>query len=285
MSPAWPGWIPALLLLLPPPSTRALPERIVYSKLGGVVSLTPGINATAIITGVTWKEGHNLAMNWDGTELDAYRHFKERGHLNTTSGVMTIRGLLGNDSNVYTPEINKKVGTPIRLTVLPAVPVPTVTKSCDENLSSCELTCSADTTGAGPVTYKWKFDDQEEPDSSRKSVVTKVAAGSVKEFSCELENPVSRESSQPIPSPFITPSEGLKISNGLIVFICLLGVVALVVVVHRLKAGVWFFEKGSMPWEADFWMKYESAPRDAAEANGTSAAAQQRPAEEETGLT
>lgn len=44
--------------------------------------------------------------------------FEDRGHLDTSTGVMTISGLLHNDSNSYTPEINNRRLTPVSLVVL-----------------------------------------------------------------------------------------------------------------------------------------------------------------------
>ncbi|XP_029942101.1 carcinoembryonic antigen-related cell adhesion molecule 1-like isoform X2 [Salarias fasciatus] len=280
---AWPGWLcAALLAAAAAAAVHAQPEVTVYGKLGGEVALHPGVQTS--ITSIVWKEGADIAVEWDGTEEDRHRHYRERGRLNRTSGVMTITGLVRDDSKVYTPEINNKKGTPVRLTVISPVPVPTVTKQCVDAEASCTLTCSADTTGADPVTYRWKSDLRAVAHPLKDYVIKKNASETVKEFSCELQNPVSLESSQAVANPF-APTGGVKISNGVIVFICLLGAVLLLVAAHRLKAGVWFFEKGSMPWEADFWKKYETAPSEAAAAsNGTSASPQQRPSDEETAL-
>lgn len=49
--------------------------------------------------------------------------FKERGTLNLSSGVMTIKGLTLDDGGIYTAEINDRHGTPIRLIVLCKKPV------------------------------------------------------------------------------------------------------------------------------------------------------------------
>uniref|UniRef100_A0A8D3ECU8 Ig-like domain-containing protein n=1 Tax=Scophthalmus maximus TaxID=52904 RepID=A0A8D3ECU8_SCOMX len=195
--------------------------------------------------------------------------FKERGSLNTSSGEMTIRGLIRNDSALYTPEINSKEATPTLLTVISSVPVPTVTTSCDEK-AGCTLTCEGNTTGAEPVAYKWKSDDTELKPTSKDHHVKKENSPGIKEFSCELVNPVSRESSRPIPNPFIADMpRNLNINTGLAVFLCLLVAVLLLVFIHRGTSGVWFFQKESMPWEADFWTKQERPARDAAESNAT----------------
>lgn len=43
-------------------------------KLGGSVLLKP--NASAEIASITWKQGPDLAVQWDGTNLNSYRQFK-----------------------------------------------------------------------------------------------------------------------------------------------------------------------------------------------------------------
>ncbi|KAF0045933.1 hypothetical protein F2P81_002462 [Scophthalmus maximus] len=124
-----------------------------------------------------------------------------------------------------------------------SVPVPTVTTSCDEK-AGCTLTCEGNTTGAEPVAYKWKSDDTELKPTSKDHHVKKENSPGIKEFSCELVNPVSRESSRPIPNPFIADMpRNLNINTGLAVFLCLLVAVLLLVFIHRGTSGVWFFQK------------------------------------------
>lgn len=259
------GWLCVFLAVVSADSVTTL-----YKKVGDEVVLEPGTTSVTI-TSILWKDGPNIAVHWDGTETDRYRQFEERGSLNTSSGAMTITGLTRNDSGLYTPEINSVVQSPILLIVISPVPKPTVSESCDDEKTSCTLTCDGDTTDAGPVTYRWKSGDSVTA-LSQEQHITKDDSSSISEFVCELENPVSQESSQPVHNPLITAAEGkLNISTGVTVFICLLIAVVLLVVVHRCKAGMWFFQKASMPWEVDFWRKQERPPRDAAESNGTTA--------------
>lgn len=94
----------------------------------------------------------------------------------------------------------------------------------------------------------------------------------IKDFICELANPVSQEMSDPAFNPFYKGAEttdGVKISTGVTVFICLLSAVLVLVFIHRWKAGAWFFQKESLPYEADFWRKQDRQPRDTVESNGT----------------
>lgn len=240
----------------------------IYKKVGNDVVLKSGQSGT--ITNIMWKHGQNIAVQWDGSEVDRYRQFKERGSLNISTGDLTITGLTENDSGLYTPEINNMLKTATRLIIISPVPKPGVSKSCDNEMTSCTLSCDGDTTGAEPATYSWKSDDKV-LGSSKEQQITKDSSSSVTEFSCELLNPVSKESSAPLSNPFIIidpPAGNLNISTGVTVFISLLIAVLLLVAIHRCKAGMWFFEKSSMPWTADFWRKNESSSRDAAEYNG-----------------
>ncbi|XP_039998490.1 uncharacterized protein LOC120798328 [Xiphias gladius] len=273
-------------------------EITLYKKEGDEVVLNPGSGSvTGPITSIVWRDGPNIAIQWEepDTDITYYRHFEDRGSLNISSGEMTIKGLTRDDSAVYTAEINNIKATPTRLTVIFPVPVPIVTKSCDDERTSCILTCEGNTTGVELVTYKWRSDDEELTTSSKEHRVEKENSSSTKEFSCELDNPVSRESSKPIPNPFTTantpttsttqPEGNPKISTGLTVFICLLTAVVVLGLLHRWKAGMWFFQKASMPWEADFWRKPRRQPRDAAESNGTTARQEMGQGDEETAMT
>ncbi|KAF3688502.1 hypothetical protein EXN66_Car004174 [Channa argus] len=240
----------------------AASEIVVYGKVGDKVVLKPrGVPKN--ITSITWKDDPNIAMDWEGGEVDSKRQFKERGHLNTSTGEMTLTGLIVNDSLLYRVEINgQELTPPIRLIVLYPVPVPTVTTSCEDDNISCILMCDGNTTGAEPVTYSWKSDDTVLSNVSKEHIVTKEEGSRIKMFSCELMNNVSRRNSEPIASPFWiqnnnTPQILPKIVTGITVFFSLLVAVVLLVVIHRCKAGVWFYEKGSMPWEADFWTNEE----------------------------
>ncbi|XP_059184206.1 lymphocyte function-associated antigen 3-like [Centropristis striata] len=265
-------------------------ETEIYGRLGGEVVLKPGvIPQTEAITQILWKIGPDIAADWENNELDVKDRFITRGHLNTSSGELTITGLRRNDSGVYTSEINYKVSltSPTRLTVISPVPKPTVTKSCNADESSCTLTCAGDVTGAGMVTYTWRSDNNE-TSSSREQLISKDDDMSVKEFTCQLKNPVSQESSEPFsnpfPNPFTPPAMKLNFSTGLTVFLCLLIAVVLLVCFHRCKAGEWFFNKDNMPWEADFWRKNGEQSRDATDSNGTTAR-EKGQTDEETPMT
>ncbi|XP_041834616.1 uncharacterized protein LOC121635494 isoform X1 [Melanotaenia boesemani] len=269
------GWLVFILFV-----KFAASEKKVYGRLGGQVDLKPEV-VPAADTSIIWKEGENLAMKWERQEIRAYRHYEERGRLNISTGMMTITGLIPTDSGLYTPEINNKVDTPILLEVISDVPVPTL-KSCDSTVSVCTLVCEGDTTGAGPVSYTWKADNKEVPEVSGNEYIIKKEISNIKEFSCELNNEFSRQSSNPIPNPFATPESKLNIFKGVTVFICLLLPVLLLVIFHKCKTGVCFYEKTSMPWEANFWKRNERPRERIAESNGTTRAQPRDQTEEET---
>lgn len=273
------GWACVLLVVV-----SADPETL-YKKVGDEVVLKPAAaSVTGPITTIIWKEGLNIAMEWDGKDIDSYRQFKERGSLNISNGEMTITGLTRGDSGLYTVEINGNAAGSTRLTVISPVPTPSVIKSCDDD-TSCVLTCEGNTTGTEPFTYTWHLGAIESPDSSKKQRITKEDSSSMEEFSCVLQNPVSEERSKPISNPFITPESsagGLKISTGLMVFISLLAALLMLVLFHRWKAGMWFFQEESLPWQAGFWSRQGGAPRDAAVSNGTTARREKGETEEET---
>lgn len=257
-----------LMCLLPAGQTHGSE---IFKKVGDEVVLRP--SSTDVIKTILWRDGLNIAMDWYGENIESYRHFKVRGSLDKSTGALTIKDLIQKDSGLYTPEINNKAGKPIDLKVIFPVLKPYISKSCDEGKKNCTLSCDGNTTGAEPVSYTWKF-DSEHKGSSKELHLTQENSENIKEVTCELQNPVSQESSEPIPSPFTgstrsEPESNLKINSGLTVFSCLLAVVILAVIAHKVKSGKWFFQKESMPWEADFWTKTERQQPDAVDSNGT----------------
>ncbi|XP_004066674.1 carcinoembryonic antigen-related cell adhesion molecule 1 [Oryzias latipes] len=251
-----------LLLLLS--AVSADPGGRTYVQEGGEVELKAE-GAPPTITSISWKFGPDLAADWDGATVDYYRHFEGRTQLNTSTGAMVLRSLNRTDTGKYTPEINNRILDPVQLSVIAAVPVPSITASCNEERTLCKMTCEADTAGAEPATFVWKADGREVQRS--KTLQIQKNESSVKEFLCELRNPVSQESSSS-PNPFSSsPTEApgaagsLNIPTGVTVFVVLLVLVLLLGVLHRLRTGSWFFQKDSMPWEADFWRRNGSPER------------------------
>uniref|UniRef100_A0A1A8JJM6 Ig-like domain-containing protein n=1 Tax=Nothobranchius kuhntae TaxID=321403 RepID=A0A1A8JJM6_NOTKU len=260
----------------------------IYKKLGDDVDLKPEVPLVGKISGITWKIGRDIAAQWDGAELDYFVQFKVRGHLDNATGVMTIRGLEKGDGNIYTAEVNHNLwGKPIRLIVISEVPVPSVREKCSEEPRACTLTCEGNVTEAEPVTYTWRSDQKVELGVGERTLTITEESSATEAFTCEVKNPVSQKSSEPFTNPFSSshntaPKEGLKIVTGLVVFFCLLTVALLPVIVHRIRTGVCFYEKMSMPWEKDFWTREQA---DAVDSNGTATHSPYEKSDEEAPMT
>uniref|UniRef100_A0A1A8H703 Ig-like domain-containing protein n=1 Tax=Nothobranchius korthausae TaxID=1143690 RepID=A0A1A8H703_9TELE len=252
----------------------------IYKKLGDDVDLKPEVPLVGKISSITWKIGRDIAAQWDGAELDYFVQFKVRGHLDNVTGVMTIRGLEKGDGNSYTAEVNHiLVGEPIHLIVISEVPVPSVGEKCSEKPRACTLTCEGNVTEAEPVTYTWRSDQKVELGVGERTLTITEESSAIKVFTCEVKNPVSQKSSEPFTNPL---NPGLKIVTGLVVFFCLLTVALLPVIVHRIRTGVCFYEKMSMPWEKDFWTREQA---DAVDSNGTATHSPHEKSDEEAPMT
>ncbi|KAM8903017.1 uncharacterized protein AB9W97_007393 isoform 2-T2 [Spinachia spinachia] len=292
MSPAETCTTAAALLGVLLAAVSAGPETPVYGKLGGEVVLKP--SDPPVPSSIEWKQGDDLVVQWDGAVIDLYRQFRARGSLNLSNGELTITGLTPNESGYYTPEINKILGPKMQLIVIPPVPKPTVSKRCDNEKAVCVLSCDGDVADAAPVAYGWGAGH---PAASKELRLTKEGSSGVREFRCELRNPVSAETSGPAPNPFST---GPNFSTGGVVFGALLVAVLLLVAAHRCVAGesgffswpllsvcvvsrstaralivpflfplgMWFFQKNSMPWEPNFWREHEKQPPNGSVPNG-----------------
>ncbi|XP_040041833.2 uncharacterized protein LOC120824813 isoform X2 [Gasterosteus aculeatus] len=255
-------------------------EITIYRKLGDGVVLRP-VNISVSST-IVWKQDGNLAAEWEGAEITLYRDFKGRGRLNTSNGELTITGLTPKENGFYTLETKEMAGPKIHLIVISPVPKPTVSKQCDPDRTLCTLSCDGDVADAAPVTYRWSPGDTA---ASKELRLAKEDSWEVQEFRCVLQNPVSQESSEPVPNPFSkAPVRGPNFSTGGVVFAALLVAVLLLAAAHRCTTGMWFFQKTSMPWEPNFWRKNERPSTDGSVSNGT--AVQERgQSDEETPLS
>ncbi|KAK2917409.1 uncharacterized protein [Channa argus] len=170
-------------------------DELVYSAVGDEVVLKPG-PVQGPITGITWKHGQDIAIEWYQGPVEGYRQFKERGSLNVTTGALTITGLTPGESGSYTAEINNKVTGTTQLLVISRVSKPTVSTQCDAD--HCVFTCESNDTTAEPVTYSWMAEDKSWT-STKEISITKDE--SEKLFHCELRNPVSTEMSESVHNP------------------------------------------------------------------------------------
>uniref|UniRef100_A0AAX7W089 Ig-like domain-containing protein n=1 Tax=Astatotilapia calliptera TaxID=8154 RepID=A0AAX7W089_ASTCA len=171
-----------------------------FKKVGDKVVLSPG-SVSDPITSITWKHGPDIAVEWYGGDIVPYRDFRGRCEVSTSTGTLTLSNVTVKDSGIYTAEINNRVMSPTKITVISAVPKPTVSKSCNPEMTICTLTCEASITDdTKPVTYSWMTGDKQTAQpSSNQLTLAKNDTGSVeKSISCQLENPVSSERSDNI---------------------------------------------------------------------------------------
>ncbi|XP_071186087.1 cell adhesion molecule CEACAM5-like isoform X2 [Salvelinus alpinus] len=197
-------------------------EEDLYHKVGGELVLKPDKSTVPhSITSILWKHGKDKVAEWDKDfgGLDIYGAFKERTTLNQTTAELRISGLMKTDSGVYSVEFNSKLlDKTYKLSVIKAVPKPTITSSCNANKTSCTLTCEGDTTDAEPVTYSWKVGEGAWEVVDKQMNVSKSNTGKSAngyKYTCKLKNAVSEEVSEPVgevfgpeavPKPTITSS-------------------------------------------------------------------------------
>uniref|UniRef100_A0AAX7VW47 Immunoglobulin domain-containing protein n=1 Tax=Astatotilapia calliptera TaxID=8154 RepID=A0AAX7VW47_ASTCA len=132
-----------------------LSDKDSFKKVGDKVVLSPG-SVSDPITSITWKHGPDIAVEWYGGDIVPYRDFRGRCEVSTSTGTLTLSNVTVKDSGIYTAEINNRVMSPTKITVISAVPKPTVSKSCNPEMTICTLTCEASITDdTKPVTYSW----------------------------------------------------------------------------------------------------------------------------------
>uniref|UniRef100_A0A8C7FK94 Carcinoembryonic antigen-related cell adhesion molecule 1-like n=1 Tax=Oncorhynchus kisutch TaxID=8019 RepID=A0A8C7FK94_ONCKI len=174
-----------------------------YHEVGGELVLTPDKSTVPdSITSIIWKHGKNKVAEWDQAfgGLDIYGAFKERTTLDNTTGELRISGLKKTDSGVYSVEFNSKLLKTYTLSVLKAVPKPTITSSCNPDKTSCNLTCEGDTTDAEPVNYSWKQGERAWQVIGKQLSVSKSTNGI--KYTCKLSNAVSSQVSEPVGEVF-----------------------------------------------------------------------------------
>ncbi|XP_052355520.1 uncharacterized protein LOC118375939 [Oncorhynchus keta] len=180
-----------------------------YHEVGGDLVLKPEKSTvTDHITSILWKHGKNKVAEWDKDYggLDIYGAFRNRTTLDQTTGELRISGLMKTDSGVYSVEFNRKLlDKTYTLSVIKAVPKPTITSSCNPDKTSCTLTCEGDTTDAEPVTYSWKVGEGPWEVLDKQQNVSKSNTGkstSGYKYICKLNNAVSGEVSEPVGEVF-----------------------------------------------------------------------------------
>ncbi|XP_078798433.1 uncharacterized protein LOC144989702 isoform X3 [Oryzias latipes] len=177
---------------------------------GSSVVLRP-VEAVTSITTITWKHGDNLAAEWLGGNLFFYNIFNNGCSLNTETGQLTINNVRPEHSGVYTPDINEKTRSAMKLRVLSPVPKPTISHDCvpGETLT-CTLTCKFDRTDdLGHVEVFWILDNRRVKGPELQ--ITKDTK--TETFICSLKNSVSSENSTKLLNPFL-PVKVIDVLKG-----------------------------------------------------------------------
>uniref|UniRef100_A0A4W5P0T6 Ig-like domain-containing protein n=1 Tax=Hucho hucho TaxID=62062 RepID=A0A4W5P0T6_9TELE len=180
-----------------------------YHKVGGELLLKPDKSTVPDpITSILWKHGKDKVAEWDKDfgSLEIYGAFKGRTTLDQTTGELKISGLMTTDRGVYSVEFNSKLlDKTYKLSVIKAVPKPTITSSCNPDKTSCILTCEGDTTDAEPITYSCKEGEGAWEVIGKQLIASKSDTGksnSGYKFFCKLKNSVSGEVSEPVGEVF-----------------------------------------------------------------------------------
>uniref|UniRef100_A0A4W5NX61 Ig-like domain-containing protein n=1 Tax=Hucho hucho TaxID=62062 RepID=A0A4W5NX61_9TELE len=247
-----------------------------YRKVGGELVLKPDKSTVPdSITIILWKHEKNKVAEWDKDfgGLDIYAAFINRTTLDQTTGELRISGLMTTDSGVYSVEFNSKLlDMTYTLSVIKAVPKPTITSSCNTD-KTCTLTCEGHTTE--PVTYSWKVGEGVWEVGGKQLMVSKSDTGNSTnsyKYICKMNNTVSEEVSEPVglvfsPDGWLTKARLLGIS----VFVLAVAGVLSFILGHRAKTGVWFYETESMPWKGEFWKNQREVGPTTDTSNGVSA--------------
>ncbi|XP_045061541.1 uncharacterized protein LOC121558595 isoform X2 [Coregonus clupeaformis] len=237
---------------------RTVVSEDLYHKVGGEVLLKPDKSTVpGPMPNILWKNGENKVAEWDKDfGLDIYDVFKERTTLDLTTGELKIIGLTKTDSGVYSVEFNGKLlDNTYKLSVIKAVPKPTITSSCNSNKTSCTLTCEGDTTDAEPVTYSWKVGEGAWEISVKQMNVFKSDTGNSNngyKYICKLNNAVSGEGevSEPVGEVFV--SEPSEVGVGAVVA----GVVVVILVLVAVVIIVWLVWKKKKGYPEDTWIDF-----------------------------
>nr|XP_040033832.1 SLAM family member 8-like isoform X3 [Gasterosteus aculeatus aculeatus] len=216
-------------------------DGLVYKAVGDTVVLT-AVSQEKHITSIQWKQVPDIAAEWSGGLTTYYSHFKAgRSALDVSTGALTITGVTADHSGTYTAEINYNIANSLELLVISSVSKPNISTWCDPEMTSCNLTCEGDTTGAKPVTFSWRL-----PGGFVNStkVLTITMDKTETSYSCIVENPVSREESAAIPDPFPQKRNRMWI---LLCIIPLAAVIGIVIVIARVLIFKFKSRKGWTP--------------------------------------
>uniref|UniRef100_A0A8C9X9D2 Ig-like domain-containing protein n=1 Tax=Sander lucioperca TaxID=283035 RepID=A0A8C9X9D2_SANLU len=144
---------------------------------------------------ILWKSDNNLVAEWvkDVVPVTYYRNFRGRTTLDVTTGRLVIKDMTEAEMGVYSVEVNRKPHNKYYYAIwLRELPEPEV------EAPFITLTCDADITDAGPVTYSWKKGYGEWKESGKDLDITKLETAHDHTFACRIKNPVSERESKPM---------------------------------------------------------------------------------------
>ncbi|XP_065808258.1 papilin isoform X15 [Labrus bergylta] len=199
----------------------------VYGAEGGDIVLMPPLQSPSPpITSIQWKHGEDIVAEWYevyGTETYCLTKFKGRCKLNLLTGALTITGLTKTDSGICKPEINNKYLDSTHLIVISRVPKPSVSKSCNTEMTACNLTCEGNTIESESVDCKWLLDDAEGPSGKVLTITKEMKEQS---YRCVFVNPVGNKTSDIMTNPLL--KENVNLVSWLTAAAAAVGVLGLI---------------------------------------------------------
>ncbi|XP_037637723.1 uncharacterized protein LOC119495393 isoform X4 [Sebastes umbrosus] len=180
----------------------------VYFTYGGELTLKVRPAFPGHINNILWKFNGNLLAEWVEYLVLVLRYeprIKRRTALTIETGQLIINNMRKDDEGVYSVLINDRVQSErYNATLIEKVQKPKVWLRpliCGADFESCGFSCDSDTTEAEPITYSWKKGDGEWEVSGKDITITSTDDSGMKTFTCRMENPVSREESDPEHNP------------------------------------------------------------------------------------
>ncbi|XP_031694165.1 uncharacterized protein LOC116376818 [Anarrhichthys ocellatus] len=195
------------------------------------------------IKNILWKFDGHLLAEWikDKVPVEFYRSFKGRSTLNTQNGRLVVNSMSGNDTGVYSVEINSNVQSVsytakwIRIVPKPEAVLKPLTCTSSK---ACYVSCDGDTEDVGPVTYSWKMGAKDWELLGKRIEITDIKNAYDKDFTCRMANPLSANVSEPITNPFYQEHKPDGPQSALWIVIVLL-----LIILAGVGVGLWKFKK------------------------------------------
>ncbi|KAF3857064.1 hypothetical protein F7725_008923 [Dissostichus mawsoni] len=208
----------SLLFLASLSFASTVEEKFTKEEGSVTLDLRPAPSVPIII--IQWKFKDSILAEWVKGVLPL-THNREHIKLDIVSGRLAMEKMTKAEEGVYSVEVNNNVQhVAYSVLVIKDVPKPVILFSPlagSHESDTFIMTCGGDTTGAEPVTYRWKTGDGEWKESGKVIAITKKEHGHVKNFICKMKNPVSEEVSEPIPNILYKKEEPARLIVGIIV--------------------------------------------------------------------